>query len=95
MLTRLYDWVMELAARREIEQRTVCDILGVGDIEFLRREDGTVTSDLVLRKDIVRAIRKHKPSAVITAGEALFTISSTAQSAASTSGESRSKGEGG
>jgi LmbE family N-acetylglucosaminyl deacetylase len=56
----------ELAARREIEQRTVCDILGVGDIEFLRHEDGTVTSDLLLRKDIVRAIRKHKPSAVIT-----------------------------
>ena len=56
----------ELAARREIEQRTVCDILGVGAIEFLRHEDGTVTPDLALRKDIVRAIRKHKPSAVIT-----------------------------
>jgi len=56
----------ELAARREIEQRNVCDILGVGSIEFLRHEDGTVTSDLTLRKDIVRAIRKHKPSAVIT-----------------------------
>jgi LmbE family N-acetylglucosaminyl deacetylase len=56
----------ELAARREIEQRNVCDILGVGSIEFLRHEDGTVTSDLRLRKDIVRAIRKHKPSAVIT-----------------------------
>jgi LmbE family N-acetylglucosaminyl deacetylase len=56
----------ELAAQREIEQRNVCDILGVTDIEFLRHEDGTVTSDLRLRKDIVRAIRKHKPSAVIT-----------------------------
>jgi len=56
----------ELAAHREIEQRNVCDILGVGAIEFLRHEDGTVTSDLMLRKDIVRAIRKHKPSAVIT-----------------------------
>lgn len=56
----------ELAAQREIEQRNVCDILGVGPIEFLRHEDGTVTSDLTLRKDIVRAIRKHKPSAVIT-----------------------------
>lgn len=56
----------ELAAQREIEQRNVCDILGVGPIEFLRHEDGTVTSDLRLRKDIVRAIRKHKPSAVIT-----------------------------
>jgi LmbE family N-acetylglucosaminyl deacetylase len=56
----------ELAARREIEQRNVCDILGVKDIEFLRYEDGTVQNTLDLRKDIVRAIRKHKPSAVIT-----------------------------
>lgn len=56
----------ELAAQREIEQRNVCDILGAGPIEFLRHEDGTVTSDLTLRKDIVRAIRKHKPSAVFT-----------------------------
>ena len=56
----------ELAAQREVEQRSVCDILGVGPIEFLRHEDGTVQSDLILRKDIVLAIRKHKPSAVVT-----------------------------
>lgn len=56
----------ELAAQREIEQRNVCNILGVGPIEFLRHEDGTVQNNLELRKDIVRAIRKHKPSAVIT-----------------------------
>ena len=56
----------QLAAQREIEQRNVCDILGVGQIEFLGHEDGTVQNNLELRKDIVRAIRKHKPSAVIT-----------------------------
>ena len=56
----------EFAKLREQEQRNVCDILGVGEIEFLRHEDGMVQNDLQLRKDIVRAIRKHKPSAVIT-----------------------------
>ena len=56
----------EFAKLREQEQRDVCDILGVGEIEFLRYEDGMVQNDLQLRKDIVRVIRKHKPSAVIT-----------------------------
>lgn len=56
----------ELAARREVEQRNVCDILGVKTVEFLRYEDGWVQNDLDLRRDIVRMIRKHKPSAVIT-----------------------------
>lgn len=56
----------EFAKLREQEQRNVCDLLGVGEIEFLRHEDGMVQNDLQLRKDIVRVIRKHKPSAVIT-----------------------------
>ena len=56
----------EFAKLREQEQRSVCDILGVGNIEFLRNEDGMVQNTLDLRKQIVRAIRQHKPSAVIT-----------------------------
>ena len=56
----------ELAALREGEQREVCRILGVNEVEFLRYEDGMVQNTLELRKDIVRVIRKHKPSAVIT-----------------------------
>ena len=56
----------ELAKVREREQRAVCDILGVGPLEFLRYPDGMVENTLQLRKDIVRMIRKHKPSAVIT-----------------------------
>ena len=56
----------ELAALREGEQRDVCRILGVSEVEFLRYEDGMVQNTLELRKDIVRLIRKHKPSAVIT-----------------------------
>jgi len=56
----------ELAAQREVEQRNVCDILGVRTIEFLRHEDGTLQNTLDLRRDIVRVIRRHRPSAVIT-----------------------------
>ena len=56
----------ELAKQREQEQRNVCDILGVETIEFLRYEDGMVANNLDLRRDIVRVIRRHRPSAVIT-----------------------------
>ncbi len=56
----------ELARIREEEQRQVCKLLGVKHVEFLRREDGVLVSDLSLRKEIVRLIRRHKPSAVVT-----------------------------
>jgi LmbE family N-acetylglucosaminyl deacetylase len=56
----------DLAVMREQEQRNVCDILGVKTIEFLRYEDGMVQNTLQLREDIVRVIRRHKPSALIT-----------------------------
>ena len=56
----------ELAKLREQEQRNVCDILGVKAVEFLRYPDGMVLNTLELRKDIVRLIRRHKPSAIIT-----------------------------
>jgi LmbE family N-acetylglucosaminyl deacetylase len=56
----------DLAVIREREQCNVCDILGVKAVEFLRYPDGMVLNTLELRKDIVRVIRRHKPSAVIT-----------------------------
>ena len=56
----------ELASLREEEQREVCRILGVKQVEFLRHEDGMLVSDLALRKEIVRTIRRHRPSAVVT-----------------------------
>lgn len=56
----------DLAKMREKEQREVCRILGVQEVEFLRYEDGMVQNTLELRKDIVRLIRRHKPSAVVT-----------------------------
>lgn len=56
----------ELARRREDEQREAARILGVRLVEFLRYPDGMVVSSLALRKDIVRMIRRHRPTAVIT-----------------------------
>ena len=56
----------ELAKLREKEQRKVCHILGVETVEFLRYEDGMVQNTLELRRDIVRLIRRHQPSAVVT-----------------------------
>jgi LmbE family N-acetylglucosaminyl deacetylase len=56
----------EFAVLREQEQRNVCGVLGVKTIEFLRQEDGMVQNTLALRKEIVRVIRRHKPSAIIT-----------------------------
>ncbi len=56
----------ELASRREAEQRAACAILGVSHVEFLRYEDGMVENTIGLRRDIVRLIRKHRPSAVVT-----------------------------
>ncbi len=56
----------ELALRREAEQREVCRILGVSEVEFLRYEDGMVENTIGLRRDIVRLIRKRRPSAVVT-----------------------------
>jgi LmbE family N-acetylglucosaminyl deacetylase len=55
-----------LATIREQEQRDVCALLGVKHVEFLRYPDGMVVNSLELRKAIVRLIRKHKPTAVIT-----------------------------
>lgn len=56
----------ELALRREDEQREVCRILGAAGVDFLRYEDGMVQNTLELRRDIVRLIRKRRPSAVVT-----------------------------
>ena len=56
----------EFAKLREREQQNVCDILGVKAVEFLRHEDGMVQNTLELRKDIVRVIRRHQPTALIT-----------------------------
>lgn len=52
---------------REAEQRAAAAAVGVRQVDFLDGySDGTVTASLALRRDIVRAIRRHQPDRIIT-----------------------------
>jgi LmbE family N-acetylglucosaminyl deacetylase len=50
---------------RKLEQRAACDVLGVTDIVFLDYPDGELQPTLALRRDIVRALRRYRPTRVI------------------------------
>ena len=56
----------KLSALRKSEQQDAADCLGVKSIEFLDYVDGEVIPDLQMRKKIVRIIRKHRPSILVT-----------------------------
>jgi LmbE family N-acetylglucosaminyl deacetylase len=56
----------DLSRRREAEQRRAANVLGVQEVLFLDYDDGTLVPDMLLRKDIVRIIRKTKPSIIVT-----------------------------
>ena len=56
----------KLAEIRRAEQRAACATLGVSEVVFLGYDDGQLQPTLDLRRDLVRAIRQHKPQAVIT-----------------------------
>ena len=51
---------------REAEERSSAAVVGVEIVEFLDHRDGVVEYGLPLRKDISRAIRKHRPEVLIT-----------------------------
>ena len=51
---------------REDEERASAAIVGVEVVEFLGYPDGTLEYGLPLRRDIARAVRRHKPDVVIT-----------------------------
>jgi LmbE family N-acetylglucosaminyl deacetylase len=55
-----------LAGIRRTEQRAACAILGVSEVVFLGYDDGQLQPTLDLRRDLVRAIRHHKPGVIIT-----------------------------
>jgi LmbE family N-acetylglucosaminyl deacetylase len=57
---------LELAARREREQREAAAIVGYEDVTFLHRPDGAVANDLALREQLVRSIRGFRPHCVAT-----------------------------
>jgi LmbE family N-acetylglucosaminyl deacetylase len=51
---------------REAEERAGAALVGVDVVEFLGHPDGMVEYGLPLRRDIARAIRRHRPDVVIT-----------------------------
>src|SRR5258706_7768124 len=55
----------ELIAIREREQRAAARVLGGSKLAFLGYNDGHLSPDLKLRRDLTRTIRKHKPELVI------------------------------
>jgi LmbE family N-acetylglucosaminyl deacetylase len=57
---------LELAGRREKEQRAAARIVGYEDVTFLHQPDGALANDLALREQLVRVIRRFRPDAVLT-----------------------------
>ncbi|AUG81532.1 GlcNAc-PI de-N-acetylase [Kitasatospora sp. MMS16-BH015] len=51
---------------REAEQIASAALVGVGEVEFLGHPDGVLEYGLPLRRDIARAVRRHRPDIVIT-----------------------------
>jgi len=57
---------LELAGRREQEQRAAARVVGYESVDFLHRPDGALDNDLALREQLVRIIRQFKPDAVLS-----------------------------
>jgi LmbE family N-acetylglucosaminyl deacetylase len=62
----------EAAAIREEEERRGAREVGVEVVEFLDHRDGMVEYGLPLRRDITRAIRRHRPDVVVTGSFAVL-----------------------
>jgi LmbE family N-acetylglucosaminyl deacetylase len=56
---------LELARRREVEQRAAAKVVGYQDVHFLHRPDGALENDLALREQLVRIIRTFRPDAAM------------------------------
>lgn len=56
----------ECGPLREQEERDGARLVGVEVVEFLGYPDGVVEYGLPLRRDIARAVRRHRPDVVIT-----------------------------
>jgi LmbE family N-acetylglucosaminyl deacetylase len=56
----------ECARVREAEERTSAAAVGVDVVEFLDHPDGLIEYGIPLRRDIARAIRRHRPEVVLT-----------------------------
>lgn len=56
---------LDLARRREAEQRAAAAVVGYEAVDFLHRPDGALENDLALREHLVRIIRQFRPDAVM------------------------------
>lgn len=56
----------ECAPVREEEQRASAAVVGVDVVEFLGLPDGMLEYGLPLRREVARAVRRHRPDVVIT-----------------------------
>jgi LmbE family N-acetylglucosaminyl deacetylase len=56
----------ETGPLRESEERESAQVVGVHTVEFLDYRDGVIEYGLPLRRDIARAIRRHRPDMLIT-----------------------------
>ncbi|MEU8510834.1 PIG-L deacetylase family protein [Kitasatospora sp. NPDC048722] len=56
----------ECGPLREAEQIASAAVVGVDTVEFLGHPDGVLEYGLPLRRDIARAVRRHRPDIVIT-----------------------------
>ena len=62
----------ETAPLRMAEERASAKVVGVDIVEFLDHKDGMIEYGLPLRRDIARAVRKHRPEVLITDNHQLF-----------------------
>lgn len=56
----------EAGPLREEEERQSASVVGVETVEFLGQTDGVLEYGLDLRRDLARAIRRHKPDVIVT-----------------------------
>jgi LmbE family N-acetylglucosaminyl deacetylase len=56
----------EAGPLREAEERAGAAEVGVDVVEFLDHQDGMIEHGLLLRRDIARAIRRHRPEVLVT-----------------------------
>jgi LmbE family N-acetylglucosaminyl deacetylase len=56
----------ECGSIREAEEREAGRLVGVDVVEFLGYRDGRIEHGLPLRRDLARALRRHRPEVVIT-----------------------------
>ena len=57
---------LQLARRREEEQRAAARVVGYEAVDYLHRPDGALDNDLALREQLVRIIRQFRPDAVMS-----------------------------